>query len=80
MNKKKKFSQEDLLKFKDRADEVNPIFMFSLTATQLLTEALEGRFDVNYLIRYELANRGLDRQGKWVGFKEARRIHGISEK
>ena len=78
MNKKKEFTQEDLLKFRERADELNPVFMFSLTATQLLTEALEGKFDLNYLIRWELCNRGLNLQGKWVGFKEARRIHGIN--
>jgi len=53
--------------------------MFSLTATQLLTEALSGEYDINYLLRKELANRGLDRQGKWIGFDKAKKLHGIEK-
>jgi hypothetical protein len=68
-----------LQKFKDRPDDLNPAFMFSLTATQLLTEALSGEYDINYLLRKELANRGLDRQGKWIGFDKAKKLHGIEK-
>jgi len=67
----------DLKKYEDRPDELNPKFIFSLTATQLLTEALRGEFDLNYMVRRELANRGFDRDGKWIGFDKAKKLYGI---
>lgn len=60
-----------------RKDEENPGFVFSLTNTKVLTEALQGEFDLVYLVRRELANRGLDSKGKWVGFDEAKKIHRV---
>ncbi|MDO9187409.1 MAG: hypothetical protein Q7W13_15450 [Bacteroidia bacterium] len=60
-----------------RKDDENPGFVFSLTNTKVLTEALQGEFDLVYLVRRELANRGLDSKGKWVGFDEAKRIHRV---
>jgi len=67
----------DLKKYDDRKDELHPKFIFSLTATQLLTEALKGEFDLLCLVRIELANRGFDRDGKWIGFDKAKKIHRI---
>lgn len=60
-----------------RKDEENPGFVFSLTNTKVLVEALQGEFDLVYLVRRELANRGLDSKGKWVGFDEAKKIHRV---
>ena len=57
---------KDRLMSKDydkRADDINPKFIFSLTATALLSEALRGDFDLKQLIRRELANRGLNAEG-----------------
>jgi len=51
--------------------------MFSLTSSKLLSDALRGDFDLIYLVRRELANRGQDGDGKWVGFAEAERIHMV---
>jgi hypothetical protein len=69
--------EKDLKKYEDRPDELNPKFIFSLTATQLLTEALKGEFDINYMVRRELANRGFDRDGKWIGFDKAKKLHRV---
>ena len=74
---KKKGTESDLQKYDNRPDETNPKFMFSLTANQLLAEALRGEFVTEYLIKRELANRGLDQDGKWVGFDKAKKLHGI---
>lgn len=38
----------------------------------LLSAAAAGRFDMNRLAREELANRGYDQKGMWVGFARAR--------
>lgn len=64
-------------KFNNRGDDLNPRFMFATTASQLLSEALKGEFDINYLIRKELSNRGQDKNGKWVGFDKAKEIHQV---
>ena len=46
-------------------------------ATRLLAAAARGELDLNQLARVELASRGLDRDGVWVGFKRAREVHGF---
>lgn len=63
--------------YANRKDDDNPSFIFSLTSSKLLAEAIDGDFDLIYLVRRELANRGQDSKGKWVGFEEAKRIHRI---
>ncbi|MBI2722803.1 MAG: hypothetical protein HYX39_11575 [Bacteroidetes bacterium] len=65
--------------YANRADDINPKYIFSLTATSLLVEALRGDFDLKALIRQELANRGQDTKGNWVGFEEAKKIHKIKK-
>ena len=52
-------------------DEVNPKFVLQGTATELLVQAASGRIDLNELARQELANRGLGRDGEWIGFEAA---------
>ena len=63
--------------YESRADDINPRFIFSLTSTALLVEALRGDFDLKQLVRRELANRGLNAEGNWVGFDQAAKIHKI---
>lgn len=36
---------------------------------KLLVAAASGKIDMNEVVKLELANRGLDLQGNWVGFK-----------
>ena len=65
--------------YENRADDINPRFIFSTTSTALLVEALRGDFDLKQLIRRELANRGLNTEGNWVGFDKAAQIHKIKK-
>jgi hypothetical protein len=44
-------------------------------ATAILVAAATGRLDLGQLARLELAHRGLDHEGQWVGFDEARAIY-----
>ena len=46
--------------------------------TNLLVAVARGELDLNHLARVELASRGLDRDGVWVGFERAREVHGFS--
>ncbi len=49
-------------------DEENPKFLFSCTNTKLLSLIVKGEIDPRELAWSELRNRGLDADGKWVGF------------
>ena len=57
------------------ADDTNPMFLFSTTHTALLLAIGAGIIDSARLAHAELASRGLDANGTWVGFDRAREIH-----
>ena len=44
--------------------------MISLFDTDILVEVANGRLDLNKLALLELKNRGLDKNGKWIGFNK----------
>jgi hypothetical protein len=56
-------------------DDTNPQLTYSITSTTILLAISEGLIDPVQLAKAELANRGLDRNGIWVGFGRAREIH-----
>lgn len=53
------------------SDERNPIFILSSTHSDLLADVVAGKIDLLELAKRELANRGLNYNGEWVGFKKA---------
>ncbi|HRE97760.1 MAG TPA: hypothetical protein PK637_13405 [Flavobacteriales bacterium] len=65
--------------FANRSDDENPTYIFGSTNNRVLVDAMKGEFDLIYMVRRELANRGLDSDGKWVGFDKAREIHQVDE-
>lgn len=77
LKEENKIKQQNLEKFSNRPDALNPRYVFQSTSTQLLVETLKAEFDIEYCVRKELANRGLNRDGEWVGFSKAKEIHGI---
>jgi hypothetical protein len=46
-----------------------------LALTSVLAAAARGEIDLNELARQELALRGLDSEGNWVGLNNARRLN-----
>jgi hypothetical protein len=50
-------------------DDLNPIFIFSLTANELLSKIAKGEINSQELAKRELENRGMNIDGQWVGFK-----------
>lgn len=56
----------------DVPDEKNPAYMFGMTHSALLVAAVRGEIDINQLVKDELANRGLNWKGEWIGFEDAR--------
>lgn len=55
-------------------DDRNPDFIFQLTHTDLLVQALRGEIDLLALARKEMIDRGMGRNGEWVGFQKAAEI------
>jgi hypothetical protein len=55
-------------------DEMNPRFMFQGTHDELLSQIVLGKIDPIELAKRELANRGHDQHGEWVGFKKAEEL------
>jgi len=52
-------------------DDENPKYMFQTTNTSLLSKIVSGELDPVDLARKEMANRGLNADGDWVGFDNA---------
>ncbi len=55
-------------------DEQNPVFIFQMTATDILLAIAGGLLDPVALAKKELASRGLDANGKWAGFRKAEQV------
>lgn len=49
-------------------DELNPSFIFSGIHSKLLSAILKKEIDIIDLVKKEMENRGLDINGKWIGF------------
>lgn len=57
------------------SDTENPLFLFSTIDVNLLLKVASGEICATFLAQRELANRGVDKNGKWVGFDKAAEIH-----
>ena len=56
---------------------VDELGFIQTAAAKVLAAAARGELDLNRLAREELASRGLDLNGTWVGFEQARAIHNV---
>jgi hypothetical protein len=43
----------------------------------VLAALVTGKVDVLELLKKEIAQRGLDNNGKWIGFPAAAKLHGV---
>ncbi len=56
---------------------VDELGFIQTALAKVLAAAARGELDLNRLAREELAARGLDDHGKWVGFQRAKQIHNV---
>ena len=54
---------------------IDDLGFIQIVDVRILTSVAQGRLDLNDLARQELANRGLDVTGAWVGFDRARDVY-----
>ena len=54
---------------------VDELGFIQIALNTVLVAVANGELDLNDLARKELANRGLDKQGQWVGFDKANQIY-----
>lgn len=56
---------------------IDEVGFIQTALTKVLAAAARGELDLNQLAREELAARGLDDQGVWVGFDRAKHVHNV---
>ena len=56
---------------------VDELGFIQTTLTKVLCAVAAGELDLKQLAREELASRGLDLNGNWVGFDRARQLHKL---
>ncbi len=56
---------------------VDEIGFIQIALTKVLSAVARGELDLNRLACEELAARGLDDKGVWVGFDRAKQIHKV---
>lgn len=55
-------------------DDLNPKYLFTGIATVLLTQIIKREISPFKLACKELSERGLDINGKWIGFEKSKEI------
>lgn len=60
-------------------DHENPKHQLSGIGSKALGAAASGKDNLNHRAKVELASRGLDSDGNWLGFDKANEHHGISK-
>ena len=56
-------------------DSENPNYLFTGIDTVLLSQIIDGDIDAVYLAKKELAKRGLNNEGVWIGFEKAKELN-----
>ncbi len=72
MNRKNEVELIQLIrgKAKERLpDDMNPEYLFSKTHIDLLLQIAQGTLRTKKLARRELQNRGINKDGKFIGFE-----------
>lgn len=52
-------------------DDENPLYLYATVDSKLLCQIAKGEINPTELAKKELENRGLDFNGKWVGFRKS---------
>ena len=56
---------------------IDELGFIQIAPTKVLVAVARGELDLNRLGREEMASRGLDKGGNWVGFARASAIHKV---
>ena len=65
------------MSYSNKEFTVDELGFIQTALTKVLAAAARGEIDLNRLAREELAARGLDQNGVWVGFDKAAKIHNV---
>ena len=59
------------------SDELDPRYAFQTMSSELISKFASGEYDFAFYLRFELANRGQNINGNWIGFDAAAAEHKI---
>lgn len=65
------------MSYSNSAFTVDELGFIQIALTKVLAASARGELDLNQLAREELAARGQDKNGVWVGFEQAAEIHNV---
>jgi len=68
---------EEYKRLIEMSDEENPEYLYSTVPTKLVAQIANGKVDANEYAKREMANRGFDKRGKWIGFDAAKKLWGL---
>lgn len=63
---------------KKSANKQDAIDYLQSFPTAALLAIAKGELDIDQLVRSEIACRGVNEAGAWVGFKEAKKVWGVA--
>jgi hypothetical protein len=69
------FKKENEVPYTSNQFTTDEVGFIQIALTKVLAAAARGEIDLNRLAREELASRGQDENGVWVGFDRAAEIH-----
>lgn len=67
-------------KWDDLLDEENPRYSLQGLSSKTLGKVAKGKEDLTSRAKEQLAGRGVDEHGKWLGFDAAEEHHGVKHK
>lgn len=65
------------MSYSNRTFTIDELGFIQICLTKVLAASARGELDLNQLAREELAARGQDKNGTWVGFEQAAEIHNV---
>ncbi len=68
----------DIIKMRKLENNVKGIM--NNFSNEMLSSIVLGRVDMNKMVRQELVNRGLNLDGKWIGFDRASKVFNMEKK
>lgn len=65
--------------YRNTEDDRNPKYALQGMDIELLVKAVNGEIDLTEIAKKELAQRGMDLNGEWIGFEKAKKIMKVNQ-
>jgi len=73
------YTEDYGIEFEKKVTKDYELGAIQLLSNQVLAAVAQGKLDLNQVALENLAARGLDKNGNWVGFSEAKKLHNVNQ-